>query len=65
MPNNDTEIKTKVTEDEHDKFNFLAHSLGLNKSEYLRVLVKKEVYGTLPQLQTNLGTFKAVGQKEG
>lgn len=62
---NDTELKTKVTEDEHDSFNFLAHALGLTKSEYLRVLIKKEVYGTLPQLKHNLGSFKSLGPNEG
>ena len=41
------EVKTVLTEDCKDKFVALAVIHGLKPSEYLRLLIEKEVYGAL------------------
>lgn len=41
------EIKTVVTEDAKEKFIALAVIHGLKPSEYLRLLIEKEIYGAL------------------
>ena len=51
MPN-DTELKCKVTEDTHDDFLVAARHLGFStRSEFLRYLVHRELYGISGQLQ--------------
>lgn len=47
MDKHTEEIKTVVTEDTKEKFIALAVINGLKPSEYLRLLVEKEIYGAL------------------
>ena len=48
----DCEIKAKVTEQEHDDFLIAAKHLGFStRSEFLRYLIRRELYGISSQLQ--------------
>ena len=48
----DCELKAKVTEQEHDDFLIAARQLGFStRSEYLRYLICRELYGISSQLQ--------------
>ena len=49
---NDCELKAKVTEKTHDDFLIAAKHLGFtSRSEFLRYLVERELYGISAQLQ--------------
>jgi hypothetical protein len=49
---NDCELKAKVSEETHDDFLILSRHLGFNsRSEFLRYLVERELYGAKAQLQ--------------
>lgn len=51
MPN-DTDLKCKVSEEVHDDFLIAAKHLGFHtRSELLRYLVHRELYGVSSQLQ--------------
>lgn len=43
--NADSELKTRVGDDAADDFRRLARSLGLNTSEFLRIMVLTRLYG--------------------
>lgn len=48
----DCELKAKVTEQEHDDFLIAAKHLGFHsRSEFLRYLIRRELYGISSQLQ--------------
>lgn len=50
--NLDCELKTKVTEQVHDDFLIAAKHLGFkDRSEYLRFIISRELYGISSQLQ--------------
>jgi hypothetical protein len=49
---NDATLETKVTEEIHDDFMIAARHLGFKtRSEFLRYLVIRELYGVSAQLQ--------------
>ncbi len=49
---NDVDLKTKVSEETSDDFMIAAKHLGFNsRSEFLRYLVERELYGVSAQLQ--------------
>lgn len=51
MPN-DTELKCKVSEEVHDAFLICAKHLGFHtRSEFLRYMVHRELFGIYEQLQ--------------
>ena len=47
MEKHTEEVKTVVTEDCKEKFTALAVIHGLRPSEYLRLLIERDVYGSL------------------
>ena len=48
----DCELKAKVTEQTHDDFLIAAKHLGFSsRSEFLRYLIERELYGISSQLQ--------------
>ena len=48
----DCELKAKVTEQTHDDFLIAARHLGFSsRSEFLRYLIERELYGVSAQLQ--------------
>lgn len=48
---NDIDLKTKVSEETSDDFMIAARHLGFdNRSEFLRYLVERELYGVSAQL---------------
>jgi hypothetical protein len=62
MPN-DTELKCKVSEETHDDFMIAARHLGFaTRSEFLRYLVHRELYGVSSQLQITRIPGALVGQ---
>ncbi|MFZ2172366.1 MAG: hypothetical protein WAW61_22360 [Methylococcaceae bacterium] len=51
---NDTELKAKVEESVHDDFVSLCRDYGFDhKSEFLRFLILRELYGAKAQQQIN------------
>lgn len=49
---NDIDLKTKVSETTHDDFMIAARHLGFeSRSEFLRYIVERELYGVSAQLQ--------------
>lgn len=51
---NDTELKTKVEESVHDDFLHLARDYGFdNKSDLLRFIIMRELYGAKVQQKNN------------
>lgn len=63
---NDTELKCKVAESVHDDFLIAAKHLGFSsRSEFLRYLVERELYGISSQLQITRIPGAFTGQKNG
>lgn len=61
---NDTELKCKVEESVHDDFLIAAKHLGFSsRSEFLRYLVERELYGISSQLQITRIPGAFTGQK--
>lgn len=59
----DCELKAKVTEQEHDDFLIAARQLGFHtRSEYLRYLIRRELYGVSSQLQISRIPGAVTGQ---
>lgn len=65
MPN-DHELKAKVTEKTHDDFLLLARQMGFdNRSEYLRYLVERELYGATSMVNFHRFPGAITGQNAG
>ncbi len=63
---NDMELKTHVSEQVHDDFSLLVRAYGMsNKSELLRHLIERELYGTMPRLQVTAPVVRNKGNKKG
>lgn len=61
---NDSELKCKVEESVHDDFLIASKHLGFsNRSEFLRYLVMRELYGISSQLQITRVPGAYTGQK--
>lgn len=61
----DCELKAKVSEQTHDDFLIAAKHLGFStRSEFLRYLVERELYGVSSQLQITRMPGALVGQRE-
>lgn len=61
---NDSTLETKVSEEIHDDFMIAARHLGFkNRSEFLRYLVIRELYGVSSQLQITRVPGAATGAK--
>lgn len=60
----DAELKCRVEESTHDDFLIAAKHLGFNtRSEFLRYLVERELYGVSSQLQITRMPGAIPGQK--
>jgi hypothetical protein len=63
---NNTELKTHVSEQESDDFIALARLLGFEtKSQFLRFIALREIKGVLPQLQNNAPKYGNTGLGKG
>lgn len=61
----DCELKAKVSEQTHDDFLIAAKHLGFaTRSEFLRYLVERELYGVSSQLQITRLPGALVGQQK-
>ena len=60
---NDVDVKTKISEKDHDNFLILSRQLGFEtRSQCLRYLVKRELYGAMAQVQTNRSPGAVIGR---
>jgi len=63
---NDVELKTHVSEQVHDDFLLLVRAYGFSsKSELLRYLVERELYGSLSQIQITVPGARMAGRNQG
>jgi len=63
---NDVELKTHVSEQTHDDFLLLVRAYGFrSKSELLRYLVERELYGVVPHLQITAPGAGLTGREKG
>ena len=63
---NDVELKTHVSEQVHEDFLFLVRAYGFgSKSELLRHLVERELYGSLSQIQITVPGARMAGRTQG
>lgn len=63
---NDVELKTHVSEQVHEDFLFLVRAYGFgSKSELLRYLVERELYGSLSQIQITVPGARMAGRMPG
>lgn len=61
----DCELKAKVTEQVHDDFLIAARHLGFStRSEFLRYLIERELYGISAQLQITRVAGAYIGQEK-
>lgn len=61
----DCELKAKVTEQTHDDFLIAAKHLGFSsRSEFLRYLIERELYGISSQLQITRIPGAYIGQEK-
>ncbi|RMD64884.1 hypothetical protein D6833_03740 [Candidatus Parcubacteria bacterium] len=62
----DVELKTHVSEKVHDDFLLLVRAYGFNtKSELLRYLIERELYGVVPHLQITAPGAGMAGKESG
>ena len=62
---NGSELKTKVSETVHDDFLIAGKHLGFsNRSEFLRYLVERELYGVSSKLQITRIAGAVTGQEK-
>lgn len=62
---NDRELKIHVDETFHDDFVAMARIMGFdNKSQYMRSILERELYGVISQVQVTLPGYGALGQNK-
>jgi len=63
---NDKELKTHVDEDLYDEVIFIARALGFeNKSQYLRALIQRDIYGVSRQVKSSAASAAMLGPVRG